>query len=168
MMLSRERSTFNTRVLITRSANWFGAYRGYLRAIHPLTSESTHRAPNSAERLRRLTRGRTRRGPASARRPSRLVQRNLGGVTPPASRASNAGMQRAALPQPRGPWPRGLTSTPLGRHRSSRLHSSPPPGPQRIAHRSNMRTADALSTQVAQPADLGMLAAASSTEVLAK
>jgi len=46
----------------------------------------------------RLTRGRTRRGPASARRPSRLVQRYLRGVTPPASRASNAGRRRAALP----------------------------------------------------------------------
>jgi len=39
----------------------------------------------------RLTRGRTRRGPASARRPSRLVQRYLNGVTPPASRASKCG-----------------------------------------------------------------------------
>jgi hypothetical protein len=45
-----------------------------------------------------LTRRRSWRGPASARRPSRLGQRSLRGVTPPASRASNAGKRRAALP----------------------------------------------------------------------
>ena len=67
-------------------------------------------------------RGRTRRGPASVRRPSRLVQRNLHGVTPPASRASNAGMRRAAAASARGPWPRGLTSPPLGaRNKGGRL-----------------------------------------------
>jgi len=74
---------------------------------------------------RGLTRGRTRRGPASARRPSRLVRRYLSGVTPPASRASNAGKRRAATASARGPWPRGLTSGPLGRHRSPQLHASP-------------------------------------------
>jgi len=65
------------------------------RAITRKLSEFLTPAPI---RSRRLTRGRTRRGPASVRRPSRLVQRNLHGVTPPASRASNAGKRRAALP----------------------------------------------------------------------
>jgi hypothetical protein len=45
-----------------------------------------------------LTIRRSWHGPASARRPSHLAQRNLNGVTPPASRASNAGRRRAALP----------------------------------------------------------------------
>ena len=80
-----------------------------------------------------LTRGRTRRGPASARRPSRLVQRYLNGVTPLASRASNAGRRRAAAASARGPWPRGLTSGPLGRPRS-RSRTFPPPDPEPTRH----------------------------------
>jgi len=78
--------------------------------------------------IRRLTRRRSWHGPAPARRPSRLVQRNLRGVTPPASRASHAGMRRAALPWPSGPWPRSLTSDPLGGHRLRRL-TFPRPNP---------------------------------------
>jgi len=79
--------------------------------------------------VRGLTRRRSWRGPASARRPSRLVQRNLHGVTPSASRTSHASSPRAALPWPRGPWPCSLTSDPLGRPRLSRPHLFPrPPG----------------------------------------
>jgi len=59
-----------------------------------------HAGENYQPRLanRRLTRRRSWRGPASVRRPSRLAQRYVGGVTPPASRASHASRRRAALP----------------------------------------------------------------------
>ena len=62
-----------------------------------------------------LTRRRSCRGPASVRQPSCLVQRKRDGVTPPASRASHAGRRRAASASARGPWPRSLAPSPLGR-----------------------------------------------------
>src|SRR4051794_30770304 len=54
------------------------------------------------------------------------LSQNLNGVTPPASRASHAGRRRAALPQPRGPWPRSLTSDPLGGPSSRRKGATHP------------------------------------------
>jgi hypothetical protein len=65
-------------------------------------------------KTRSPTSRRSWRGPASVRRPSRLVQRNLRGVTPPASRASHAGRRRAASASARRPWPRSLAPDPLG------------------------------------------------------
>jgi len=53
----------------------------------------------------------------------------VGGVTPPASCTSHAGRRRAAAASARGPWPRSLTSDPVGRPQT-RSRMFPPPDPQ--------------------------------------
>ena len=106
---TRSRSVFTRTEPATVSGRTRNSEKRGVAYARQMVGETIYRS------ARRLTRGRTRRGPASARRPSRLLQRHLNGVTPPASRASNAGRRRAAAASARGPWPRGLTSRPLAR-----------------------------------------------------
>jgi len=96
---------------------------------------------NTRETASGLTRPRSRRGPASARRPSRLVKSNHHGGARPASRDSHAGRPCAALASGRGPWPRSLGPSPLGRHRLPQPHHSAHPQPSRAT--SVCRRADA-------------------------